>query len=203
MWMTPWMWRVARVLEEVLSPAHIAIGLPILICVAAVHPWWIGLAWAAVAATGCGIIPYALILRGVRTGRLGDRHIYAREQRAAPLVSSMVSVLVTLGVLLLGSAPAPVVAIVAAALSGLVWVLALTVGARWKVSVHAGVAGGAAVALLWLEPDPFMRWVVVLLAGLVGWSRVYTRSHTPGQVCAGLAMGALVSGGIFTFIVSR
>lgn len=192
--------RLARALAEVLSPAHLMIGMPILISLRSVNPWWVGLAWSGVAAVGCGVIPYAVILHGVRRGALGDRHIYRREQRAGPLLVAAVSVVVTWGVLVAGAAPRPVVAVVAAAATGLAWVSALTCVARFKVSVHAGVAACAAVAIFWLDFGFLVDAAVLTLAALVGWSRHYTRSHTLPEVIAGILLGLLASGGVFVVV---
>jgi hypothetical protein len=67
--------RVARLVGEVLSPP------PILAVLALVVAWdssptpAMAVVWGGIAAVSASVLPYALILRGVRRGRLSDRNI--------------------------------------------------------------------------------------------------------------------------------
>ena len=60
---------------------------PILVVLALVVAWDSGLTlgmavlWGGIAALFASVLPYALILRGVRQGRLTDKNISLREQR--------------------------------------------------------------------------------------------------------------------------
>ena len=73
-------WRKALAKLTHLALYALMIGMPILISLRSVNPWWVGLAWSGVAAVGCGVIPYAVILHGVRRGALG-----ARRRRRQPV----------------------------------------------------------------------------------------------------------------------
>ncbi len=68
----------------------------------------------------------------------------------------------------------------------------------WKISTHTAAIGGVAGSLLaFAEAFSFnpMWWlcVVLILAGLVGTSRMILRQHTLSQVMAGFGIGLLCS----------
>ncbi len=82
-------------------------------------------------------------------------------------------------------------------LGALVSVLAAyAINFRWKISAHGIGMGGAVGMLLALAGDftqPVL-WplaLVILLAGLVGTSRLFLQAHTTAQVFAGYAVGGL------------
>jgi membrane-associated phospholipid phosphatase len=71
--------------------------------------------------------------------------------------------------------------------------VAITFGAKFKISLHAAVAS-AAVVVLALTYGPWALLLAVLVAW-VAWSRVALRDHTTPEVLAGLLMGVVVGGG--------
>lgn len=185
--------RVARVLTEVFSPAHLAIVLPPV--VGASGDGLSGFAYGCLAALFTGVFPYAFLLWAVRQGRIGDRHVKQRTQRFLPLGFGVLSVLVGLGLLvLLDGAPRELLALVLAMLTGLVVTVAIT--AVWQISIHTGVAAGTVVILIlsfgW---GSAFAWTLVLATG---WARVVLRDHTVAQVAAGAVVGAVVAGLVFT-----
>jgi membrane-associated phospholipid phosphatase len=185
--------RVARLVGELLSPP------PILAVLALVVAWDSGptpamaILWGAVAALFASVLPYALILRGVRRGRLTDRNISLREQRVRFGVVAIASILTGLAVLVAFDAPAALVALLASIAVGVAcgWMITLW----WKISVHAAIAAGAAtVLLIVLGPALLVAWPLV---ALIAWSRVQVGDHTPAQVLAGIALGIVVNATIF------
>jgi hypothetical protein len=77
--------RAARLLTEAFAPAHLVIGLLLLIGGAS-HPSPVrGIAWGALAALLVGALPYTWVLHAVRTERLTSRHIPDKRQRLRPL----------------------------------------------------------------------------------------------------------------------
>jgi len=185
--------RVARGLTEMFAPAVLAAVLPIVIGVHAGRTAPTGLAWGLMASLFCALIPYAMIWVGVRRGRLSDRHIGVREQRAKPLALGLVSVLVGLALLQLLGAPRELVALVVASFVG--GFVATVINHFWKLSVHAGVAAGSMVVLV-LVFGPFLLTTAVVVAA-VGWSRVRLRDHTTWQVIAGTVIGSGIAGLMF------
>jgi hypothetical protein len=140
--------RVARLVGEVLSPP------PILVVVALVVAWAssstpaMAIVWGTIAAVFASVLPYALILRGVRRGRLSDKNISVRAQRIRFGVVAITSILLGLAVLAAFDAPAELVALLASIAVGVAcgWIITLW----WKISVHAAIAAGAATVLVFV-----------------------------------------------------
>jgi membrane-associated phospholipid phosphatase len=188
--------RVARLVGELLSPP------PILAVLALVVAWdsspTLGMAilWGGIAAVSASVLPYALILRGVRRGRLSDKNISLREQRIRFAGVAITSIMTGLAVLAAFDAPAEMVALQASIAVGVAcgWVISLW----WKISVHAAIAAGAATVLL-LVFGPALLAVWPLVA-VIAWSRVQVGDHTPAQVLAGVALGIVVNATVFPLL---
>jgi hypothetical protein len=166
--------RVARLVGEVLPPP------PILAVLALVIAWdtsptpAMAVVWGGIAAVSASVLPYALILRGVRRGRLSDKNISLRQQRIRFGVVAITSILLGLILLAAFDAPAELVALQASIAVGVAcgWVITLW----WKISVHAAIAAGAAtVLLLVVGPALLVVWPLV---ALIAWSRVQVGDHT-------------------------
>jgi membrane-associated phospholipid phosphatase len=182
--------RVARLVGELLSPP------PILVVWASSPTPALAVLWGGIAAVFASVLPYALILRGVRQGRLSDKNISLRAQRIRFGVVAITSILLGLAVLAAFDAPAEMVALLASIGVGVAcgWVVTLW----WKISVHAAIAAGAAtVLLLVFGPALLAIW---LLVALIAWSRVQVGDHTPAQVLAGVALGVAVNATIFPLL---
>jgi membrane-associated phospholipid phosphatase len=188
--------RVARLVGELLSPP------PILAVLALVVAWdssptpAMAILWGGIAAVSASVLPYALILRGVRRGRLSDKNISLREQRIRFAVVAITSILTGLAVLAAFDAPAEMVALQASIAVGVAcgWVITIW----WKISVHAAIAAGAATVLLLVFGLALL--VVWPLVALIAWSRVQVGDHTPAQVLAGIALGIVVNATIFPLL---
>jgi membrane-associated phospholipid phosphatase len=185
--------RLAALLTNLFAPAHLVIGL-LLIVGAASHPSPLrGLAWGAIAALLVGVLPYAWVLHAVRRGRFTSRHIPDRTQRMLPLAIAAAAVVVGLVTLAILGAPRPLVALICAMLAGLAVTAAIT--RYWKISLHTGVAAGTATILV-IAFGPAMLTTGVLVA-LIGWSRVHLNDHTPPQVAIGAVIGAIAAAAVF------
>ena len=188
--------RVARLVGEVLSPP------PILAVLALVVAWdssptpTMAVVWGGIAAVSASVLPYALILRGVRRGRLTDRNISLRQQRVRFAAVAIASILTGLTVLAAFDAPAEMVALQVSIAVGVAcgWMITLW----WKISVHAAIAAGAATVLLLVFGLALL--VVWPLVALIAWSRVQVGDHTPAQVLAGIALGIVVNATIFPLL---
>jgi membrane-associated phospholipid phosphatase len=188
--------RVARLVGELLSPPPILVALALVVAWDSSPTLAVAVAWGAVAALFASVLPYALIVRGVRRGRLSDRNISLREQRVRFGGVAIASLLLGLAVLAAFGAPAEMVALLASIAVGVAcgWVITLW----WKISVHAAIAAGAATVLtLVFGPALLAAWPLV---ALIAWSRVQVGDHTPAQVLAGVALGVVVNATIFPLL---
>jgi membrane-associated phospholipid phosphatase len=188
--------RVARLVGEVLSPPPILAVLALVVAWASSPTRAMAVVWGGIAAVSTSVLPYALILRGVRRGRLSDRNISLRQQRVRFAAVAIASILTGLTVLAAFDAPAEMVALQASIAVGVAcgWVITLW----WKISVHAAIAAGAATVLLLVFGLALL--VVWPLVALIAWSRVQVGDHTPAQVLAGIALGIVVNATIFPLL---
>jgi membrane-associated phospholipid phosphatase len=190
---TPPRLRVARVVSELLAPPPILVVLVLVVAWDSSPTPGTAVLWGAVAAVSASLLPYAIILRGVRRGRLSDRNLSLREERIRLGVMAITSILLGLAILAAFDAPAEMVALQASTAVGVAcgWLVTL----RWKISVHAAIAAGAATVLpLVFGPALLAAWPLV---ALIAWSRVEVGDHTPAQVLAGIALGIVVNATIF------
>jgi membrane-associated phospholipid phosphatase len=188
--------RVARLVGELLSPPPILVVLALVVALASSPTPAMALVWGTIAAVFASVLPYALILRGVRRGQLSDTNISLWEQRLRFGVVAITSILVGLAVLAALDAPAEMVALQASIAVGVAcgWVVTLW----WKISVHAAIAAGAATVLvLVFGPALLVVWPLV---ALIAWSRVQVGDHTPAQVLAGVALGIVVNATVFPLL---
>jgi membrane-associated phospholipid phosphatase len=188
--------RVARLVGEVLAPPPIIVALALILAWDSSPTPGMAVVWGGIAALFASVLPYALILRGVRRGRLSDRNISLREERIRFGAVAIASVLIGLALLAAFDAPAEMVALLASIAVGLGcgWVITLW----WKISVHAAVAAGAATVLMLVYGWALLAvWLPVLV---IAWSRVRVGDHTPAQVMAGVALGVVVNATIFPLL---
>jgi membrane-associated phospholipid phosphatase len=183
---------LARAVTELLAPANLAVGQLLLVGWHS-RPGPAGLGWGLLAATFCGLLPYGIVIAGVRRQRWTDRHLRTRQQRPAPLLAGIASVVAGLAALVALDAPRQLVALVVAMLTGLAATLVVTLW--WKLSVHTAAASGT-VAILALTCGPALTLTIPTVA-LVAWSRVRLGDHTPAQTVAGAALGGLVATTVF------
>jgi hypothetical protein len=185
--------RLARLITEVLAPGVLVTALPLVAAARVSRSPQQFLLWGGTALLFCAVIPVGVIVNGVRRGRLTDRHVGDRTQRARPLLTGLASVAVGTALLAALRAPAELFAVI---------VVIFVVGAActlvnhwWKLSIHAAVAAATtAVLVLLFGPALHAAW---LLVAAVGWSRVVLRDHTWPQVVAGALTGAPLATGAF------
>jgi membrane-associated phospholipid phosphatase len=188
--------RVARLVGELLSPPPILAVLALIVAWDSSPTPAMAMLWGGIAAVSASVLPYALILRGVRRGRLSDRNISLRQQRIRFAGVAITSILLGLAVLAVFDAPAEMVALQASIAVGVAcgWVITLW----WKISVHAAIAAGAAAVLpLVFGPALLVVWPLV---AVIAWSRVQVGDHTPAQVLAGVALGIVVNATVFPLL---
>ncbi|HEX3786730.1 MAG TPA: hypothetical protein VHW44_02615 [Pseudonocardiaceae bacterium] len=189
--------RVAKVITEVGSPAVVVVLLPIAVAWAATgHRPVATIGWGLVVALFSSVLPMIFVVRGARAGRWDGHHVRNREGRLLPLSLGLLSTCVGLAVLLGFHAPRDLVALDLAMLATLFVCIAVTT--RWKISLHAAVAGGAEATLVLLY-GPLVL-VGIPLVGLIAWARVRLTDHTLAQVVAGALVGPAVGGVVFLLV---
>lgn len=75
----------------------------------------------------------------------------------------------------------------------------------WKISIHMIAVGGVIGSLLALSirlgaDFIFPIYVVILLAGFIGYARLKLYAHTPAQVYSGFIVGTALMAGIIFFV---
>lgn len=185
--------RFATIVTEVFSPVYLVAGLLLIVALHSASSSGDAVVYGAVAALFASLLPFAVLLRGVRRGRLNDRHLRLREQRPAMMVMGLASVVIGSAILAAWGAPRELLALLAAMVAGLVATLAVTV--RWKISIHAAVAAGTAAILVAVFGSLMLLTLPVV--ALIAWSRIVLTHHTRAQVVTGAAVGGLVAAVVF------
>lgn len=181
---------VARVVTEVSAPTVVNAAGSLTI---GIHAG--SLAWGLAVALCSGVIPFAFILWQLRSRRVSDHHVTNREQRTTVLAVILVLVVGVFVASLLLPAPREVIALTSSMLVGLLATAAVTVLLHWKISFHAAVAAGSTIVVAYALGGVW--WLLLLAVPVVLWSRVRLEDHSTGQVLAGAAVGAAVSGLVF------
>ncbi len=186
--------RAARLITELLAPIVLIFVLLVLVAVHSTGSVVRGLVLGLVAAFFAGGLPYAVLILGVRRGRLGDRHLSRRQERPALMALGLGSVTCGYFVMRWLDAPGELLALVAAMVAGVA--VALVVSLFWKISVHtACVAGSVCVVAILVHPATL---VLAPLIVATAWARVTLRDHTPAQVLVGALVGAAVASAVVT-----
>lgn len=179
----------ARVISEVLGPAPV---LTLVLVQAGIQQadmrgFWLALIAALFVAIG----PYAAMVVMARAGKVSDRFVGRRSQRAPILLAVLGSLAVGLVLLVVLRAPASLVAMTIMSAVGLVVVM--IVNLAWKLSIHSAIASCAWALQFAFLPAPVAILLVVLPIMVAG-ARVREGAHTVAQVVAGSAVGVLVAG---------
>jgi hypothetical protein len=186
---------LARAITELLAPANLAVAQLLLVSWHST-PGLAGLGWGLLTATFCGLIPYGIVIAGVRRRRWTDRHVRVRQQRPVPFLAAIASFLAGLALLVALGAPQPLIALVVAMLTCLAATMLVTLW--WKLSLHTAAASGT-VAILVLTFGPRLILALPMVA-LVVWSRIRLGDHTLAQTAAGAALGGLVAATVFILL---
>ena len=146
------------------------------------------------------VLPGLFIYLLTRTGAASDLELTKRKERALPYLIVISSVALCLYFLYRMMMPFWLFAILMGICVALL--IALCINFFWKISAHmigiGGLLGGLmGVARIHLI-NPYLLFIAVLLiAGLLGTSRIFLKRHTPLQVYAGFSLGFMC-----TFVAS-
>ncbi|WP_097327138.1 phosphatase PAP2 family protein [Paractinoplanes atraurantiacus] len=189
---------VARWITEVFTPGVLVAGLLLLVAWHSSDTALQAVAYGLVATAAASVLPVLYILRGVRKGKLSDKHVVVHSQRRVPLLVILLSTALGTAALALAGAPRELLALIASMVAALLVAVPVTVFARWGISLHALVAAGAVAALTVIYgPAVTPAWLLVVA---VGWARVRLKEHTLAQVLAGAAVGAAATGILFPLL---
>lgn len=180
----PWDVSVARVVSRLASPPLVVSAIMIAVASGLGGSAW---AWGGVYLLVAVLAPLSYLVMLVRRGLVTDLDVRLREQRARPLLLTILCSVLAFLLLLVGTAPASMVTVAGCLLLQALIIYAITL--RWKISVHCAVAAGVATTIwaVWGQP-------AALLFGLplVAWSRIRLRCHSLLQTIAGALLGLSV-----------
>ena len=166
--------RLAVTISVLFNPFLLPIASILLIVHMSVSTTQQGLLWMVIVILFASVLPMLFILLLFRLGQLSDFRLTVREQRAKPLIFSLVSALVGIGILYFLDVPREIVWLcIACVINGLVLTLITQV---WKISFHSGVAAGCMTGLVTLISSQFVYLFILL--PLIAWARVHRKRHT-------------------------
>ncbi|MGN0281823.1 MAG: phosphatase PAP2 family protein [Prevotella sp.] len=141
------------------------------------------------------LLPTLLIHIYRRHQRLTLIELGQRERRMVPYVLSILSYFTCVYIMREMHIPHFMSSIVIAALG--IQIVCGIVNAWWKISTHTAAIGGvvgalfAFAAIFGFNPVPWLC-ITILLAGMLGTSRMVLRQHSLGEVVAGFVVGVVV-----------
>lgn len=166
--------RIAVTISVLFNPFLLPIVSILLIVRMSVETMQQGLLWMVIVVLFSSVLPMLFIFMLFRLGQLSDFRLKVREQRAKPLMFSLVSALVGSGILHILNAPREIIWLcIACVINGVVLTLITQV---WKISFHSGVAAGCMTGLVTLISSQFVYLFILL--PFIAWARVHRKRHT-------------------------
>lgn len=146
------------------------------------------------------IIPLLITLMLLNQGVISSLYMEKQKERSIPYLVSIALYCFMLYILSLASVPKIIEQfIIGAAVSVL---LAFLINLKWKISAHMiGIGGliGALFSMAFLLNTDITVYIVstIIIAGLIGSSRLFLDAHTPSQIYSGFVLGILCQVMIF------
>lgn len=193
--------KIARVLSAIFSPLIISTYCTIIAMwltpLSTVSENARFVASAVVLVLTC-VLPMMILLWMMRFGHIKDMDISDRHQRLRPLLCVLVCYILAATYMYNVKAPLWLTLFYVAGC-----ILTLTVALvslKWKISGH-GAGMGAMIGMItaFIEGGyseyNLLPWLcgTIILSGIVGSSRIILRRHSPAQVYAGIALGAVLT----------
>ena len=186
---------MAKALSAVFSPFHLpVVGLIILFLFSYLSflPWGVKLYILLLVYTFTILLPTAMIRLYRRYQGWNRIELGVKERRMVPYVISILCYITCYYLLRLNHASHFIGSIVMASL--MIQVVCAIINLWWKISTHSAAIGGVTGALMAFAAifnfNP-VWWIclLLLLAGMVGTSRIILRQHKLEQVVAGYLVG--------------
>ncbi|WP_374689589.1 phosphatase PAP2 family protein [Promineifilum sp.] len=180
--------RLARHLSNIISPPTMFAATGFALGVYE-RPFWPGVGWAVLYGLFSVLSPMFVVLFLLRTGRIGELHMSATNERHIPYLSGLISGGAAYALLALMDGPQLLRCL---AIMNLITLGALgLINTRWLISIHA-----TAAAATWLIASLVFGWgvglVLLPVAVFICYIRLFLQRHTPAQVLAGVALGLSV-----------
>lgn len=158
----------------------------------AIYPPAMKLLLAGGAFLSTAVVPGLFIYLMVRNGAAVDLELSDRRERVVPYLIFITSILVCIFYMYKMMVPFWLLALLAGAAVALL--IALVINFYWKISAHTLAVGGLLGGIMGVARihmiNPYWAFIIVILiAGLVGTSRIFLKRHTPMQVYAGFCLG--------------
>lgn len=177
--------RLARHLSNIISPPIMfaAIGLALGIYERPIRP---GLIWGLVYGVIVTVTPMVVVVYLLRTGRIGDIHMSHTNERHIPYLVAVLSGAIAYLVLVLFDGPYLLRCL---AVFNIITLGALgLINTRWLISIHA-TAAAATWLIATLIFGPVVSLILLPVAVLICYIRLFLKRHTVAQVLAGVALG--------------
>lgn len=145
----------------------------------------------------CCVLPLFIIIILYKKGKVNTLQISDRKERFLPYLYTFLSASLLVVLYSFLRVPPFMIYLVL----GLVFSLAvvMVVNTKWKISAHmSGIGGltGAVFAITYYfhQNEMWLYIIVIFCAGLIAWSRLRLKAHTPWQLVAGFFVGVLFMG---------
>jgi len=185
----------AKVLSAVFNPFLLpVVGLLALFLFSylSLLPWQAKLYILLLVATFTILLPTTLIRIFRHWRGWSPEDMSVRERRIVPYIISIICYLLCYYVITTNHIPYTIGSVVMASL--LIQVVCAIINHWWMISTHTAVIGGVAGAIMafaeifWFNPLWWLS-IIILLAGVVGTSRIILKQHTLAQVVTGFLVG--------------
>jgi hypothetical protein len=156
--------------------------------------------------TATFLIPALMVLSLKTLGAISSVHIPKREERTLPFLITAVIYYFVYRYFQKYGLPAEYSLMLLA--STAMTLMAMFINLKWKISIHMMGIGGLTGMLHGLS-NHFMNQlfiptvIVIGIAGLLGFSRLYTESHKPAEVYTGYVLGYFLFFLLFSMIPGR
>lgn len=151
---------------------------------------WVALAILAITC----MIPVSTIALLYKLGKISDPGVNQQKDRLIPYIITVISYMIGAVYLVRVNSPQWVPMFMVG--GGIAAIVSALINLKWKISAHgAGMGGLVALAFsIWINGYGLVDFlpvvtIVILLAGIVGSSRLILNCHTLGQVLAGTLNG--------------
>jgi|Deesub1362B_J571_1020462.scaffolds.fasta_scaffold02830_2 membrane-associated phospholipid phosphatase len=141
--------------------------------------------WWAILTVVPALLPMQIVYRMVNQGKLSHQHVPIRQERTIPYLISILTLVLTAGLLHLVRAPGFLLAMTLAYLGNTLFIFLINF--FWKMSAHLMGASGPVGVLVYKFGLPAMPLLLLLIP--LGWARLQLRAHTLAQVIAGALSG--------------